>query len=162
MRSKSRTSISLVFTLETSLERPTSLGIFYNKGLAIWIQTKPSLEASLAETLTTICSFGKSFLLPKYSSSLDPAVLRAAQSHVPGERGKPCASWEPHSSLAGCSEAAPLSTGILGAQDHLQAPASGAEARRLQRGARERGFPFCSVPQTQGLAGGVQAWLSLP
>lgn len=141
-----RTSISPVFTLETSLECPTSFGIFYKKELASWIQTKPSLEASLAEILTTICPFGKSFLLLKYSSSVDPAVLRAAQSHAPGGREKPCASCELHDSLAGCNEAASLSTGILGAQDHPQAPASGAEARRLQRGARERGSSLCSVP----------------
>lgn len=34
--------------LETSPEGPTSFGVFHNKGLASWIQTKPSLEVSLA------------------------------------------------------------------------------------------------------------------
>lgn len=73
--------------LETFPEGPTSFGVFHNKGLASWIQPKPSLEVSLAEMLPTICPFGKSSILPKSSAFLDPAVLMAAQDHVPEGEG---------------------------------------------------------------------------
>lgn len=39
--------------LEISPEGPASFGVFHNKGLASWIQTKLSLEVSLAEILPT-------------------------------------------------------------------------------------------------------------
>lgn len=67
--------------LEISPEGPASFGVFH-KGLASWIQTKLSLEVSLAEILPTVCPSGKSSFLPKSSSFPDPAVLRATQNSL--------------------------------------------------------------------------------
>lgn len=82
--------------LEISPEGPASFGVFHNKGLASWIQTKLSVEASLAEILPTVCPFGKSSFLPKSFSFPDPAVLRATQNGLPEGEGS-CAP------AAGCT-----------------------------------------------------------